>query len=166
MNNYIFAALHIPIGWVGVLASERGIQRLGLPQTSPDTALAAIHVSGSNALFDPAHFNGLFKELTAYFSGENVLFDQSLDLASNPPFFQEAWKACRSIPRGETRSYSWLATKAGNPKALRAAGQAMARNPVFLITPCHRVISSNGSLYRYGGGLGLKQQLLNLERDL
>ena len=79
-------------------------------------------------------------------------------------FFLKAWAACQSIPRGETRSYAWLATQAGRPGALRAAGQAMAHNPIPILIPCHRVIGSDGSLYGYGGGLKLKQRLLDLER--
>ena len=87
-----------------------------------------------------------------------------LDFSRVTPFFSAAWNACRSIPPGETRSYSWLAAEAGSPLAMRAAGQAMARNRFSLIIPCHRVIASDGGLGGYGGGgLGVKAQLLQME---
>jgi O-6-methylguanine DNA methyltransferase len=96
----------------------------------------------------------------------SALQDIELDLAGTPPFFRAAWDACRNIPPGETRSYRWLAAEAGNPLALRAAGQAMARNRFSLIIPCHRVIASDGGLGGYGGGgLGVKAKLLQAELE-
>ena len=95
-----------------------------------------------------------------------ALDDIELDLEDAPPFFRAAWSACRTIPPGETRSYRWLAAEAGNPRAVRAAGQAMARNRFVLIIPCHRVISSDGGLGGYGGGgLGVKAKLLQMELE-
>ena len=82
-----------------------------------------------------------------------------------PPFFRAAWEACLTIPRGETRSYAWVAAAAGSPGAFRAAGQAMARNRLAVVVPCHRVIGSDGGLHGYGGGgLDKKAKLLNMER--
>ena len=131
---------------------------------SPQQALEALYADARGAHLDPAHFEELRHELEAYFCGEYVDFKQELDLEGAAPFFLRTWVACRSIPRGEIRSYSWLATEAGNPRALRAAGQAMAHNPVSIIIPCHRVIARNGSLWGYGGGLELKRWLLDLEQ--
>ena len=89
-----------------------------------------------------------------------------LDLSDASPFFGAAWVACRGIPPGETRSYQWLAEAAGNPRASRAAGQAMAKNPFPLIIPCHRVVGSSGGLHGYGaGGVGVKARLLEMERN-
>ena len=152
------------MGWVGVLASEKGLRRLALPLSSPQQALEALHADAKGAHLDSAHFEELRQELETYFSGEYVDFEQDLDLEGAAPFFLSAWAACRSIPRGEIRSYSWLAAEAGSPRALRAAGQAMAHNPVSIIIPCHRVIARNGSLWGYGGGLELKRWLLDLEQ--
>ena len=91
--------------------------------------------------------------------------DIPLDLTGAPLFFKAAWQACRTIPAGETRSYAWLAAVAGRPGAFRAAGQAMARNPLAVVIPCHRVISSSGGLHGYGGGLDRKARLLELDRE-
>ena len=114
---------------------------------------------------DPEHFSEVVERLVRYSEGElDALDDIELDLGDAPPFFRAAWNACRTIPPGETRSYRWLAAEAGNPQAMRAAGQAMARNRFSLIIPCHRVISSDGGLGGYGGGgLGVKAKLLQME---
>ncbi|MSQ22146.1 MAG: methylated-DNA--[protein]-cysteine S-methyltransferase [Dehalococcoidia bacterium] len=152
------------MGWMGVLASERGIRRLALPQPSPQRAVEALQADVSSLEMAPARFEGLRRELETCFSGDSTEFIEELDLDGAPPFFLKAWAACRSIPRGETRSYAWLAVRAGSPGAVRAAGQAMAHNPIPIIIPCHRVIASNGDLCGYGGDLDMKQRLLDLER--
>ena len=164
MSEYYYAVLPTCMGWVGVLGSGKGIRRVALPQPSPQQAVEKLQPQARDAELLPTRFEALRQQLDAYFVGEAVTFDQELDLKEATPFFLQAWAACRSIPRGETRSYAWLAAQAGKPRAVRAAGQAMARNPVAIIIPCHRVIASDGSLCGYGGGLGLKQRLLDLER--
>jgi O-6-methylguanine DNA methyltransferase len=91
-------------------------------------------------------------------------------LAEGTAFQQACWRACCSIPRGETRSYAWLAAAAGSPRAARAAGQAMRRNPMPIVVPCHRVVGSGdwiggyaGDAQRSGPTLGIKRALLQLE---
>ncbi len=160
-----YAVLPTSLGWVGVLASPGGIRRLTLPQASPPEAVEGLGPKARGAVLHTSRFEELRLRLERYFSGEPVDFNDTLDLGEGAPFFRRAWQACGSIPRGETRTYAWLASRAGNPRAVRAAGQAMARNPVSIIIPCHRVIASDGSLCGYGGGLGLKQRLLDLERS-
>ncbi|MBI2936003.1 MAG: methylated-DNA--[protein]-cysteine S-methyltransferase [Chloroflexi bacterium] len=115
------------------------------------------------ARFQPSAFAKLRSQVRAYLAGKSITIDVPLDMEGAPPFFLRAWRACQSIPRGQTRSYGWLADAAGNPRATRAAGQAMARNPLALIIPCHRVVGSDGGLGGYGGGLELKARLLGLE---
>jgi methylated-DNA-[protein]-cysteine S-methyltransferase len=102
-------------------------------------------------------------QLEEYFAGKRKTFTVPLSLGGTD--FQAAcWKALRTIPYGETRSYKDLALLAGNPRALRAAGMANNRNPVVIIVPCHRVIGNDGSLTGYGGGLPVKRFLLDLEQ--
>ena len=89
-----------------------------------------------------------------------------VDIEDASPFYRAAWMACRSIPMGETRSYAWLAERAGRPGASRAAGQSMARNRLPIVIPCHRVIASDGGMGGFGSGTGeleLKRWLLDLE---
>ena len=155
------------LGWVGAVASERGLKQLTLPEPTRDGAADAIFPAQAEGIHDPAAFQGLRDRLERYFCGEEVdLREQPLDLRDAPPFFAVAWEACRRIPPGETRSYAWLAAEAGRPGAPRAAGQAMARNKFPLLVPCHRVVRSDGSLGGFGGSIGLplKRRLLALER--
>nr|AGS51923.1 methylated-DNA--protein-cysteine methyltransferase [uncultured bacterium contig00002] len=103
------------------------------------------------------------KQLGEYFNGKRKTFDLPLILHGTD--FQVAvWKALQNIPYGKTRSYGELAAMTGNPKASRAVGMANNRNPIVIVIPCHRVIGSDGSLTGFGGGLELKQKLLELER--
>ncbi|MBI4338723.1 MAG: methylated-DNA--[protein]-cysteine S-methyltransferase [Chloroflexi bacterium] len=149
---------------MGALGSERGLRRLTLPQATPEGAMQGLGEEAGAAEDAPQSFEGLHRQLEAYLGGRLTRFDLTLDMEGYSPFFGSAWRACASIPAGETRTYRWLATQAGNAAAVRAAGQAMARNPLPIIIPCHRVVGSDGGLHGYGGGLEMKQQLLELER--
>jgi len=163
--GYKYHLYQTPPGWIGLLGAERGLSRLSLKPT-PQEALEELGPKMEEATPDAAAFTRERSCLNRYFQGEaNALNEIVLDLEDAPPFFGAAWSACRQIPAGETRSYAWLAAAAGRPSAARAAGQAMARNRLVLVIPCHRVVGSNGDLHGYGaGGLKVKAQLLEMER--
>lgn len=105
------------------------------------------------------------EQLDAYFAHDLRRFDLPLDPIGTD-FQRRVWFALGDIGYGETESYGSLAARVGNPKACRAVGMANGRNPIPLVLPCHRVIGSDGSLTGYGGGLELKQRLLDHERAL
>ncbi len=111
---------------------------------------------------------GLIKEaqrqLTEYFEGRRKVFELPLK-AEGTPFQKAAWEALLTIPYGEIRSYGQMAKQVGNPKACRAIGMANNRNPIAIVIPCHRVIGSDGKLVGYGGGLHIKEFLLEIERQ-
>ena len=153
------------LGWLAALASENGLRALTL-QPSPQEALDHLGPELNKADHDPAALEGLRLAAEAYMGGKpNALVDLPIDVDDATSFFKAAWDACRSIPPGETRSYGWLAEEAGRPRAFRAAGQAMARNRVALVVPCHRVVGGDGALHGYGmGGLSMKARLLEMER--
>jgi methylated-DNA-[protein]-cysteine S-methyltransferase len=109
-----------------------------------------------------SQFAEVIRQLQAYFHGELKKFDLPLTLEGTE-FQLRVWNALREIPYGETISYSQLAERIGNPKAVRAVGLANGSNPIPIIVPCHRVIGSNGSLTGFGGGLPTKRILLELE---
>ncbi len=167
MTDLVFDIFETPFGWVGVVASERGLRRTTLPQAAPDECAAILDGYAEGARQDPDRFSGLADMLCRYFDGAIVDFaSQPLDLRDAPAFQRAAWSACMSIPYGQTRPYKWLAAQAGRPNAPRAAGQSMARNRLPLVVPCHRVVASNGALHGFGKGatqLDLKQRLLDLE---
>jgi len=109
------------------------------------------------------HLDAVRAQLADYFSGKNLEFN--LPLAPIGSDFQlRAWDVLRSIPIAETRSYSWMAERLGNPGASRAVGRANGTNMICIIIPCHRVIRADGSLCGYGGGLWRKKWLLDHER--
>lgn len=112
---------------------------------------------------DASFFEDIKRQLRAYFNGHIRCFDLPL-APSGTPFQQRVWRALQTIPYGTTVSYRWVAEKIGNPNAVRAVGGANARNPIPIIVPCHRVIGSNGTLTGFGGGLMVKQCLLDLEK--
>lgn len=104
------------------------------------------------------------KQLDEYFKGKRKEFDLPLK-AIGTEFQQKVWNALLQIPYGETKYYGEIAEMIGNPKAPRAVGLANNRNPISIFIPCHRVIGKNGKLVGYGGGLYIKELLLNLEKN-
>ncbi len=103
-------------------------------------------------------------ELTEYFIGERKKFDIPLNIHGTE-FRKKVWYALTEIPYGETASYKDIATKVGNPKAVRAVGGANHNNLISIIIPCHRVIGADGNLTGYGGELWRKEWLLNMEKS-
>jgi O-6-methylguanine DNA methyltransferase len=155
------------LGWVAAVATERGIRRTSLPEPARDAALDSVAPALEGALFDPDSLRDVREQIARYCSGETQdLTVLPLDTHDASPFFSRAWEACRKVPAGETRTYAWLAAQAGNARAARGAGQAMARNPYPLLVPCHRIVGTDGSLHGFGGtvGLPMKQRLLEMER--
>jgi methylated-DNA-[protein]-cysteine S-methyltransferase len=103
------------------------------------------------------------RQLNEYFDGHRTNFDLPLDLYGTP-FQRMVWDQLLLIPYGETRSYKDIAFAIKSPKSVRAVGGANHHNPVPIIIPCHRVVGTNGALVGYGGGLSIKEALLDLER--
>ncbi len=154
------------IGWVAVVGSAEGVSRTSLPEPSREQALGAVASAIDGAVLNPDALAPVRDLIVRYCAGERIdLSSVNVDLKGASTFFTKAWQACKSIPAGETRTYAWLAESAGSPAAARGAGQAMARNPVPLLVPCHRVVGSDGGLHGFGGtvGLPLKQRLLAME---
>jgi methylated-DNA-[protein]-cysteine S-methyltransferase len=108
-------------------------------------------------------FQQLEMELNEYFSGKITDFTIPLDLSYGTDFQRSAWKALTEIPFGEIRTYAQQAVVLKNPKAVRAVGSANGKNPLSIVVPCHRVISINGKLGGFAGGLEVKQFLIDLE---
>ena len=103
------------------------------------------------------------KQLNEYFEGQRQVFDLPLDFEGTE-FQQKVWQALLTSPFGETRSYKQIAEQIGNVKAVRAVGAANGKNPISIITPCHRVVGANGKLVGFAGGLENKDVLLQLEQ--
>ena len=158
-----FTTVNTKFGWVGLIGSDAGLAFLTLPKSSRKTALSEMNEFAPDAVEETTAFGDLLNRLQRYFNGEKMLFTDRLDLSGATTFQRAVWDATFSIPYGETRTYAWVAQQIGKPRALRAVGRALGRNPFPIIVPCHRVISSNGNLGGFSGGLALKKQLLELE---
>ena len=166
MRSYYDIFYLTDTGWIGVVSTEVGLTRSVLPMDTYDAVLQSLHPQVMRAAYAPGFFRGLACRLENYFAGKSFDLADRIDLRGTPLFFKTAWEKCRTIPLGETRSYSWLAKQSDNIKAVRAVGQAMARNPLPIIVPCHRVIGKNGSLTGFAGTIPLKRKMLDLEQRI
>jgi methylated-DNA-[protein]-cysteine S-methyltransferase len=148
-------------GWVFLAASEKGVARVVLPRPSRREALVAARWAGP--VNDTPLLRGLAHKIERYYAGHAVRFTERVDLGAVGEFTRAALEATAAIPRGEVRTYGEVARAIGRPGAARAVGQALHRNPVPLLVPCHRVIGSDGRLVGFGSGIGEKRRLLGLE---
>ncbi len=103
------------------------------------------------------------RQLQEYFRGERTRFELEVDPDTASEFDRKVWRMLRSVPPGSTISYSELARRSGHPGSARAVGGAMARNPIPIVIPCHRVVGTEGSITGFGLGLWRKRWLLDLE---
>ncbi len=153
-----------PFGPLLLASTKRGLVRVGLPNQDSDELLVDLADRVSPRVLEaPAQLDEARRELDLYFDGKLDHFDLPLDWRLSSGFRQRVLRAIDRIPYGQTRSYTEMARKAGNERAVRAAGSACGSNPIPLVVPCHRVLRTGGALGGYGGGLPMKQALLELE---
>lgn len=114
-------------------------------------------------VYDASLTRTVFRFLRNYLMGNHPICSWDVDLYGLSPFDKRILSVVRNIPYGSVASYSDVASAAGVPKAARAVGNVMRRNPIVIIIPCHRVIRADGSLGGFGGGIGLKERLLHIE---
>jgi methylated-DNA-[protein]-cysteine S-methyltransferase len=146
-----------PIGALYLVASPQGLQGIYWEKQSAKLVKSLDRSRAEERILDDAG-----RQLTEYFEGRRKSFDIPLDVEGTV-FQRQVWQELSRIPFGKTVSYSDVAKKIKNPRAVRAVGSANGKNPVCIIVPCHRVIAANGTIGGYAGGIGIKQQLLKLE---
>jgi methylated-DNA-[protein]-cysteine S-methyltransferase len=150
--------LESPLGTLLVAASDRGVCRISYTP-EPDALAAAV---GRRVLRVAGRLDPLRRQLDEYFAGRRRSFDVDLDLRAAP--FQElVLRELARVPFGDVATYGELARRIGRPRAARAVGGALNRNPIPIVLPCHRVVGAGGSLVGYAGGLDRKRTLLALE---
>jgi methylated-DNA-[protein]-cysteine S-methyltransferase len=160
------SAVDSPIGQLTLARGPHGLLRLALAgETTQSVAADLKKQFGLTAREDDAALADVREQLDRYFAGELQEFDVELDWTLAHGFRRACCEAMMRIPYGSTVTYAELAANAGNPRAVRAAGQACATNPIAVIGPCHRVLAANG-FGGYGGGLDQKATLLALEGAL
>jgi methylated-DNA-[protein]-cysteine S-methyltransferase len=162
-ENLKYVVFQTKSGWVGLLASPDGLVSASFPRPSGDLAFTALGEIALKAHFSSDYFRNWMQEFEEYFHGRRTDFSGPLDLSGATPFEMSVWQTTKSIPYGQTQSYRWVARQIGKPLAPRAVGQALGRNPLPIVIPCHRVLTSDGRLGGFGGGLDMKQYLLDLE---
>jgi len=147
-----------PVGDLFIASTDRGLCRISYRVDGQDEELARAY--GVRVLRMP--LDEVRRELDEYFEGRRRDFDLPLDLRV-APFHEAVLHELARVPYGRTETYGALAAKVGRPKAARAVGTVMNRNPIPIVLPCHRIVGSNGSLTGYAGGLHVKRALLELE---
>jgi methylated-DNA-[protein]-cysteine S-methyltransferase len=154
-----------PLGTLLLAATDRGLVRLGLPAEDEDAVLdeLAQRVSARLLVAPRSTLTRAHRQLDEYFAGRRRTFDVRLDWRMTAGFRREVLRATARIAYGTTASYRDVATLAGSPAAVRAAGTALATNPLPIVVPCHRVLRTGGALGGYRGGTRAKAQLLALE---
>jgi methylated-DNA-[protein]-cysteine S-methyltransferase len=156
-----------PFGTLLLAQTRRGLVRVGLPNQDSDELLVDLAERVSPRVLEaPRELDEVRRELDLYFEGKLDSFDLPLDWRLSGGFRRRVLRAIDRIPYGQTRSYTEMARKAGNERAVRAAGTACGSNPIPLVVPCHRVLRTGGALGGYGGGLPMKEALLELEGAL
>lgn len=159
------AVVETAIGPCSLSYNERGLLRIELPEPLPRRA-SRDAVRGDDAAPHPPWLDDAIARLRAHLDGESVdLAALPIDIEASPPFFRQVYEAARHIGPGQTMSYGELARTVGRPAAARAIGQAMAKNPLPIVVPCHRVVARGGiGGFSAPGGITLKERLLALER--
>ena len=158
-----YTTFNSPIGKIYIAAVKEGVVKISFSTESPQELEKYCQKHLGVGVREGSEYTRYAKQnFLKYLEGKS----QSLDfpvIHLNSPFRRKVLEAERSIPYGETRSYGEVAKMVSNPRASRAVGSANAENPLPLYFPCHRIISYNGGLGGYGGGLGVKKYLLDLE---
>jgi methylated-DNA-[protein]-cysteine S-methyltransferase len=153
-----------PFGELLVAVTRQGLVRVEYPNHDFDETLEELAAKVSpRVLESPRSTDGVRRELEEYFSGDRRSFTVQVDLSLVHGFTRKVLEQTGRIPFGKVSTYREVATRAGSPRAVRAAGNALGSNPIPIVVPCHRVVRTGGGLGGYTGGLDRKIKLLQLE---
>ncbi|MDB4984000.1 MAG: hypothetical protein JWM20_179 [Patescibacteria group bacterium] len=155
---YFFKTIKSPVGILKLIASDKALVGILWENDNPNRIQIREYAKNAN---HPVLLKAE-KELGEYFAGKRKKFSVKMDFAGTE-FQKSVWATLLTIPFGETRSYADIAKQIKNPKAVRAAGSAIGKNPISIIAPCHRVVATSGKLAGFAGGLANKKKLLDLE---
>jgi methylated-DNA-[protein]-cysteine S-methyltransferase len=152
-----------PVGPLLVAVTDQGLCRISFDPEPEREAEQLARTFGVRVLRVARSIDPVKRELDEYFEGQRREFDLPVDLRGRSEFSRAVLEHLARVPYGEVTTYGSLAARSGRPRAARAVGTIMNRNPIPIVLPCHRVVGSTGSLVGYGGGLDRKRQLLDLE---
>lgn len=161
-----FDVIDSPIGPLLVAATPHGLARIFF-DAEPELHLERLaEAFGPRVLRSAGAVDTAHRQLDEYFEGRRDAFALDVDLRGAAPFARQVLAELARVPYGRTTTYGELAATVGAPRAARAVGMVMNRNPIPIVLPCHRVLGANGSLTGYAGGLHVKERLLRLEGAL
>jgi methylated-DNA-[protein]-cysteine S-methyltransferase len=160
---YKYSIFETPYGFMSAVASERGLHMITLPRKKIEEVRGELKRHYLELLREEEGLKGLARKFQEYFEGQPVEFRIRMDLIGATPFELKVWDVTMGIPRGQVRSYEWVAKQVGNKKEVRAVGQALSRNRLPVIIPCHRVIRKEGDLGGFSAGVQMKRLLLKIE---
>jgi O-6-methylguanine DNA methyltransferase len=152
-----------PIGDLLVAVSDEGICEVSFARNGSENFFSELEQRGFTGKSDQAAIDDAAEQLREYFGGRRQFFDMTVDLSGMTPFTQQVLKATASVPFGKLSTYRDIARTIGKPGATRAVGNALGRNPIAIVVPCHRIVRSDWSIGGYTGGLDIKQRLLSIE---
>ena len=159
-----------PVGPLRVAVSDAGVCEIGFAVNESEadfrTRLVERGFAPAACLEDdlgPEGVARVTRQLDEYFGGKRDRFDIPLDFSGVSPFTRSVLTATAAVPFGRLATYREIAARIGSPSACRAVGNALGRNPIPVIVPCHRIVRSDASLGGYTGGLGIKERLLEIE---
>ena len=155
-----------PVGTLFVAVTDRGVCEIHYDADPAAEAERLARLFGTRVLRSPRPTDDARRQLDEYFVGARRDFDLGVDLRPAREFGRAVLEQLARVPYGQLTTYGTLAEQAGKPRAARAVGTVMNRNPVPIVLPCHRVVGSSGSLVGYAGGLDRKRRLLELEGAL
>ena len=159
-----YGFLDTPVGPVLVAASDLGLCEVGyLAHRERDEVLSEIEMRGLFPVENQASVRPATDQLNEYFAGERHDFDLPIDFGAVTPFTRDVLNATTRVPFGHVLTYGEIARRIGKPGASRAVGNALGRNPLPVVVPCHRIVRADGSMGWYTGGVGIKRRLLALE---
>jgi len=159
-----YGEMNSPIGPLMIAKTDRGVCEIGFGKNETEEEfLHHLRIRGFRPVANQFAITSVATQLAEYFRGERDQFEVPFDVSGTSPFTQAVLKATAEVPFGQLVSYRGIAEKIGQPSATRAVGNALGRNPIPVIIPCHRIVRSDSSLGGYTGGIEIKEQLLALE---
>lgn len=159
-HSFRYATLRSPVGPITVVESDKGVAAIDFGEPSAEALEARLRsaVGGEVALQKRARLRAT-TEIAEYFRGRRRTFGVPMDLCLAGDFQRRVLRQLASVRFGQLTTYGELAKRVGKPGAARAVGVAMAKNPLPILVPCHRVVASDGSLGGFSGGLDVKRKL-------
>jgi len=161
---YKYSIFETSLGYMGAVASPAGLHMVILPKKEAGEVKRILEEHYTEELVrDEKGLSKIAGKIKDYLFGKKVVFKEKLDVHGITPFEMKVWDTVYGIPYGEVRSYDWVAKQVGTPKKVRAVGQALKRNRLPIVIPCHRVINKSGDWGGFSAGVELKRELLKIE---